>query len=206
MTDSRWWQPAVNQAPHPFPSDTALLAASRKHAVPSPAHLSSEGAQRRAIHGDPIVAGIPPTTARSHWPTSGMGSCMRRRSSTSTSPSFACSRLRIVCRSTVNRPLLLFFPHMCIKPRKLNVSGFPAPRLLRSNGPNSRRRVLSGCSSRCDLYTRHGPLWPQFLAYELGTDLGRRRPSLSASWTVAANLRRFAGVSVAGARNRNPEP
>jgi acyl dehydratase len=59
MTDSRWWQPAVYQAPHAVPSDTAFLAASRKHAVPSPAHLSPESAQRRAIHGHPIVAGMP---------------------------------------------------------------------------------------------------------------------------------------------------
>jgi hypothetical protein len=49
MTDSRWWQLAVNQAPHPVPSDTALLAASRKHAVPSPAQLSPEGA-RTLLH------------------------------------------------------------------------------------------------------------------------------------------------------------
>src|SRR3984957_1717316 len=34
----------------------------------------------------------PPTTARNHWPTSGMGSCMRRLSSSFTSLSFACIR------------------------------------------------------------------------------------------------------------------
>ena len=46
---------------------------------------------------------------------------MRRLSSAFTSLSFACNRLRIVCRSTVKRPLLVF-PLMCVKPRKLNVS------------------------------------------------------------------------------------
>ena len=51
---------------------------------------------------------------------------MRRRSSAFTSLSFACNLLRIVCRSTVNRPFR-FFPQMCVKPRKLNVSGFPSP-------------------------------------------------------------------------------
>jgi hypothetical protein len=56
---------------------------------------------------------------------------MRRRSSAFTSPNFACNRLRIVCRSTVNRPLLLLFPQMCVKPRKLNVSGFPSPCFFR---------------------------------------------------------------------------
>jgi hypothetical protein len=39
-------------------------------------------------------------------------------------PSFACSLFRIVCLTTVNRPFR-FFPQMCVKPRKLNVSGFP---------------------------------------------------------------------------------
>jgi len=40
---------------------------------------------------------------------------------------------------------------MCVKPRKLNVSGFPSPRRFRfatANGPNSRRRVFSGCRWR----------------------------------------------------------
>src|SRR6266581_4544286 len=72
----------------------------------------------------------PPTTDRSHWPTSGMGSCMRRLSSAFTSLNFACSRLRIVCRRTVKRSFPLFFPQMWVKPRKLNVSGFPFSALL----------------------------------------------------------------------------
>jgi hypothetical protein len=42
-----------------------------------------------------------------------------------TSFSFACNLLRMVCRRTVYIPLLLFFTQMCVKPRKLNVSGFP---------------------------------------------------------------------------------
>lgn len=61
------------------------------------------------------------TTERSHAPTSGMGSCRRRLSSVFTSLSFACNLLRIVCRSTVYRPFL-FFPQMCVKPRKSKVS------------------------------------------------------------------------------------
>src|SRR5882672_1033126 len=82
---------------------------------------------------------------------------MRRLSSAFTSFSFACSRLRIVCRRTVNRPLLLFLSQMCVKPRKLNVSGFPSPRCFRfltANGPNSSRRVFSGCSSRSNFRIR----------------------------------------------------
>ncbi len=76
---------------------------------------------------------------------------MRRRSSALTSLSFACSLFRIVCLTTVNRPLLLFFPQICVKPRKLNVSGFPLParrRFSAANGPNSSSRVFSGCSSK----------------------------------------------------------
>jgi hypothetical protein len=39
--------------------------------------------------------------------------------------------------------------HACVKPRKLKVSGFPAPRARRfmlAKRPNSMSRVLSGCS------------------------------------------------------------
>ncbi len=46
MTDSRWWQPAANQAPNPVPSDTALLAAPRKHAVP-------------CVHGHAVISDVP---------------------------------------------------------------------------------------------------------------------------------------------------
>src|SRR6266850_1751970 len=45
-------------------------------------------------------------------------------------------KMRIVCRRTVKRPLLLFFPQMCVKPRKLNVSGFPSPRCFRFSAAN----------------------------------------------------------------------
>jgi len=52
---------------------------------------------------------------------------------------------------------LLFFPQICVKPRKLNVSGLPSPRRWRSriaNGPNSSRGVFSGCSSRSNFRIR----------------------------------------------------
>src|SRR5262249_2188702 len=54
-------------------------------------------------------------------------------------------------------PLLLFFTQMCVKPKKLNVSGFPSPRRFRlsiANGPNSSSRVFCGCSSRLNLAIR----------------------------------------------------
>ena len=57
-------------------------------------------------------------------------------------------RLRIVLRRTMKRPRL-FFPLICVNPRKSNVSGFPSPlrfRFSSANLPNSIRRVLSGCN------------------------------------------------------------
>jgi len=58
-------------------------------------------------------------------------------------------RLRMVVRRTVNRPIP-FFPLICWKPRKSNVSGLSSPLRLRfssANRPNSIRRVFSGCNS-----------------------------------------------------------
>ena len=67
--------------------------------------------QRRVVHGHSVIADVPtaPPPAAT-CPTSGMGSCMRRRSSAFTSFSFACSRLRIVCRSTVNTSVAPLLP------------------------------------------------------------------------------------------------
>src|SRR5881628_1618116 len=73
-----------------------------------------------------------------------MGRCRRRCNSPFTSWSLACHLERIVCRSTVKRPLRVF-AQLCVKPRKLKVSGFPSPRPRRfwsANRPNSMRRVL----------------------------------------------------------------
>jgi hypothetical protein len=53
-------------------------------------------------------------------------------------------RLRIEMRLTVNQPLL-FFPQMCVKPRKSNVSGLPSPlrfRFSSANRLNSIRRFI----------------------------------------------------------------
>ena len=99
----------------------------------------------------------PLTTACSQLPCLGMGSCIRRRRSAFTSFSFVCSLLRIVCRNTVNRPLRLFFTQLCVKPKKLNASGFPHPRHRRwtiACGPNSKSRVFTGCSSRWNFFMR----------------------------------------------------
>ena len=62
---------------------------------------------------------------------------MRRWSSCLSCRSLARMRLRIVLRRTVKRPKL-FFPLMCVKPRKSNVSGFPSPLRFRSFGKSAK--------------------------------------------------------------------
>src|ERR1017187_5231513 len=92
----------------------------------------------------------PLMTLASHMPWSGTGSCRRRSSPALSLASFAVSRFLPVIRRTQNCPRLLI-AQMCVNPRKLNVSGFPAPRAFRlgmANRPNSISRVLPGCSSR----------------------------------------------------------
>src|SRR5919109_4173919 len=68
----------------------------------------------------------PRTTLPSHRPCSGTGSCRRCLSWSLTSFSFARIRFEIVIRLTWKRPARVF-PQMCVKPRKSDVSGFPAP-------------------------------------------------------------------------------
>ena len=73
-----------------------------------------------------------------------------------TSRSLAAIRLAIVLRRSAKRPVRVF-PHMCVKPRKSNVSGRPRPRRLRfwaANRPNSIRRVFPALSSRLNLAKR----------------------------------------------------
>ena len=158
MIDAGRRQPAVDQPRHPVPGDAARLAAPRtaRDARAGPPGSGTDAAPgcswaRRSsgsAHQRPRPATCPPP---------GSGSCIRRCNSALTSVSFACNRLRIVCRRTVKRPLLRFVAQMCVKPRKLNVSGLPCPRFRRfsaANGPNSISRVLSGCSSSPNLANR----------------------------------------------------
>jgi hypothetical protein len=65
------------------------------------------------------------TTVRSHSPVSLTGSCLRLSNSALIAFSFAAMRLPMVFRLTVNRPVLWTAPQMCLKPKKLKVSGFP---------------------------------------------------------------------------------
>ena len=148
MTDARRGQPAVDEPPHPVPGDVGLCWLRRDSA-----RCQSQPTRKRNRLRAPGRSWAPRSSGCAHGrptpatsPTSGMGSCMRRRSSAFTSLSFACNRFRIVCRSTVNRPFRVF-PQMCVKPRKLKVSGFPLPRRAAGSRPRTAR-TRSGASSR----------------------------------------------------------
>jgi hypothetical protein len=46
-------KPAVDQAPHPIPGNSAVLAPARQRPVPQPAYLESERVQRMVFMGTP---------------------------------------------------------------------------------------------------------------------------------------------------------
>src|SRR5215469_550676 len=58
MTDSRQRQPAVNEAPHAVPEDTAVLAAPRQRVFPEPADPEPKHLQRRLVHRHSVVADV----------------------------------------------------------------------------------------------------------------------------------------------------
>ena len=127
ITDVRDREPAPGQAGHACPRHERGMAAAHERPPPEARERDAEGLQTRAIERHAVVAGVPSKTARRYRPWSGIGSCTRRHSSVLTSCGFACHLLRIVWHSTVNRPFRVF-PQLCVKPRKLKVSGFPSPR------------------------------------------------------------------------------
>ena len=51
-------KPAVDQAPHPIPRYSAVLAPARQRPVPEPTYLKSERAQRLTVHGHSVVADV----------------------------------------------------------------------------------------------------------------------------------------------------
>ena len=158
MIDANSREPAANQPSHPVPQDSTVLASPRERALPEPAHLEPEDSQRRRVHGHSVVANL--STHHRLQPLAWFGDRFVH-----SSPKFGFHLIQFrlqpfadrLCRSTVNRPLLLFFTQICVKPRKLNVSGFPSPRPCRWSiacRPNSRSRVFSGCSSRLNFSIR----------------------------------------------------
>src|SRR5215469_1802089 len=56
MMDARRGQPAVSNPQHPAPQHTAVLAAPRQRALPETDHLEPKQTERRAVHGNTVVA------------------------------------------------------------------------------------------------------------------------------------------------------
>jgi hypothetical protein len=154
MTDGRRRQPASDETPHAVPKDAAVLTAPRQRAVPEPPHLEVKEPQRGVVHGHPVIADVSTHHRLQPLALFGDGFVHAKLKF-----GFHLIQLRLQpfaygCRKTVNRPLLLFFTQMCVKPRKLNVSGFPSPRLCRwsiAYGPNSQKSRLLGKQFQVEL-------------------------------------------------------
>ena len=58
MINAHRRKPAVDQAPHPIPRYSAVLAPARQRPVPEPTYLKSERAQRLTVHGHSVVADV----------------------------------------------------------------------------------------------------------------------------------------------------
>src|SRR5712671_1574122 len=51
----RTWQPKINQAAHPFPSQARLLAASPQRTIPGASHMEPEYRQRPQVRRHPVI-------------------------------------------------------------------------------------------------------------------------------------------------------
>ena len=83
----------------------------------------------------------------------------------------------------MKRPLLLFFPQMCVKPRKLNVSGFPSPRrasvLGRERSELQQPRLL-GMQFQLELPNSSPRAPPGTVRHPLGVEIPPRcRPQIA---------------------------
>src|ERR1700674_1974067 len=58
MIDANGRQPVGDESLHAVPADSAVLATTRKHTLPEPAHLGPKGFQRGLVHGHSIVADV----------------------------------------------------------------------------------------------------------------------------------------------------
>ena len=56
MVDANGREPAIDQPPHPVPSNSAVLTSPRQRALPEPASPEPEDVQRRCVHGRPVIA------------------------------------------------------------------------------------------------------------------------------------------------------
>jgi hypothetical protein len=130
MTNTSRRKPSRNIAPHAAPRQVVTLAATAQYRPPQITHCFAKSAQRWAVHGHPVIAEVTQqdrAQVRSLFPN---GRVQASPQLFFQSPQLACHLCRIVCRSTVKCPFRVL-PQLCVKPRKLNVSGLPSPRLRR---------------------------------------------------------------------------
>jgi len=76
MTDASGWQPVVNELRHSIRVEATVLTTTGQSSIPEPAYSEPKQQERRSVHGDPIVAGMPIHDGPQPLLTSGMGACM----------------------------------------------------------------------------------------------------------------------------------
>src|SRR3970040_861680 len=59
VTNARRGQPPLDKPAHPLPGDVPCVTAPRQRAVPEPAHPEPEQGYGRAVHGHPVIPGVP---------------------------------------------------------------------------------------------------------------------------------------------------
>ena len=155
-------QPSGNKASHANPVHAVALTAPPQHAAPNPPNSEPKRFQG-PDHSWALrsIGCARPRPSAITAPCSGMGSCMRRRSSAfglpSASPATSCASY---CRSTVNFPARVF-AQLCVKPRKSKVSGLPPPRRFRFGRQTDRTRSGASCRGAApDRTSRIAPAAP----------------------------------------------
>ena len=93
MADMGRRKPATDEPFHSLPLDATMLASSAQRRCQRLLTVKRKWASAYRLPGTPKYRICPPTTDFNHSPTSGTGSCIRRRSRFSplaVSPAYAC--------------------------------------------------------------------------------------------------------------------
>jgi hypothetical protein len=178
MADASGRQIAMDQPFHSFPENSPLLAAMTERAMPKAGDLETEQQQGRSIHRHTVVLEVSPEYTAQPLADFRNGIVHPSLEFGFDFPQFACSLDRWVCRRTVNIPLERLLPQIWVKPKKLNVSGFPypRPRRLRSakgppvtidNNPGSCPNPLNALSASVDCANPEEVFPSQVLVYSM---------------------------------------
>jgi hypothetical protein len=153
LKDERFGYPLVSQLRNPLPDRAIFLTAPPERSLPEFGDQEAERSQRLTVgrHGMIVEVALDELSQPISLGT-GIGWCLRRRSSCLITCNFARKRSGRDFRLIWNLPRR-DLPLMKMKPRKLKVCGLPSPRRLRFSAalrPNSIKRVVSGWSdSEC---------------------------------------------------------